>query len=46
MNKESLYKYKLDEMDVFTISETDDWIVEYDRNRGMYRRDKIWRENI
>ena len=37
MNKESWYASKLSDMDVITISYTDDWVVDYDKNRGMYR---------
>ena len=37
MNKESWYASKLSDMDVVTISYTDDWVVEYDKSRGMYR---------
>ena len=37
MNKESWYASKHRDMDVIRISESDDWIVDYDRNRGMYR---------
>lgn len=37
MNKESWYAAKLSDMDVVTISYTDDWVVDYDKSRGMYR---------
>ena len=37
MNKESWYVNKISDMDAVTISESDDWIVDYDRSRGMYR---------
>ena len=37
MNKESWYASKISDMDVIRISESDDWIVDYDKNRGMYR---------
>lgn len=37
MSKESWYADKLSDMDVVIILDTDDWIVDYDRNRGMYR---------
>ena len=37
MSKESWYKSKLSDMDVVRISYTDDWVVDYDKNRGMYR---------
>ena len=37
MNSESWYAKKLSDMDVIRISESDDWIVDYDRGRGMYR---------
>lgn len=37
MDKESWYASKLSDMDIVTISESDDWIVDYDRERGMYR---------
>ena len=37
MNKESWYKGKLSDMDVVTISYIDDWVVDYDKSRGMYR---------
>ena len=37
MSKESWYAAKLSDMDVAIILDTDDWIVEYDRNRRMYR---------
>ena len=37
MNNKSWYAGKLSDMDVIRISENDDWIVDYDRSRGMYR---------
>lgn len=37
MNKESWHANKFSDMDAVTISESDDWIVDYDRSRGMYR---------
>lgn len=37
MNKESWYASKLSDMDVVRILDNDDWIVECDRSRGMYR---------
>ena len=37
MNKESWYVNKSSDMDVVRISESDDWIVDYDKSRGMYR---------
>lgn len=37
MNKESWYAAKLSDMDVVTISYTDDWVIDYDKSRGMYR---------
>lgn len=40
MNKESYeswYASKLSDMDIVTISVSDDWIVDYDKSRGMYR---------
>ena len=37
MNKESWYARSISDMDIVTISYTDDWIVEYDKSRGMYR---------
>lgn len=37
MNKESLYVNKFSDIDAVTISESDDWIVDYDRSSGMYR---------
>ena len=37
MSKESWYARKLDEMDVVRISDSDDFVVDYDRSRGMYR---------
>lgn len=37
MNKKSWYASKLSDMDVIKISESDDWVVDYDKNRGMYR---------
>lgn len=36
MNK-GWYNSKLSDMDIVTISYTDDWIVDYDKSRGMYR---------
>lgn len=37
MNKESWYARNLSDMDVIRISVSDDWIVDYDKSRGMYR---------
>lgn len=37
MDNKSWYAGKLSDMDVIRISENDDWIVDYDRSRGMYR---------
>lgn len=37
MNNESWYAAKLSDMDVVRICDSDDWMVDYDRNRGMYR---------
>lgn len=37
MDKKSWYAIKFSDMDLVTISYTDDWIVEYDKSRGMYR---------
>ena len=37
MNKESWYASKLSDMDVVRISESNDWTVDYDKERGMYR---------
>lgn len=37
MNKESWYASKLSDMDVIRIVDSDDFIVEYDKSRGMYR---------
>ena len=54
MNKETYkgwYANKLSDMDVIRIAESDDWIVDYDKSRGMYRvsyfqdnhfKDEIW----
>lgn len=53
MNKETWYAAKSSDMDVIRILETDDWVVEYDKNRGMYRvshfedfhfKDEVWFE--
>lgn len=41
MSKESWYARKLSDMDVVRILDNDDWIVEYDRSRGMYRVSKF-----
>lgn len=37
MNKESWYASKLGDKDVVRISISDDWIIDYDKSRGMYR---------
>ena len=37
MNKESWYAGKLSDTDIITISVSDDWVVDYDKSRGMYR---------
>jgi hypothetical protein len=37
MNKESWYASKANDMDVVRILVSDDWIVDYDKSRGMYR---------
>lgn len=37
MNKESWYARKLSDTDIITISVSDDWVVDYDKSRGMYR---------
>ena len=37
MSKESWYDGKTSDHDIVTISVGDDYIVEYDRSRGMYR---------
>lgn len=37
MNNESWYAAKLSDMDVVRICESDDWMVDYDKSRGMYR---------
>ena len=37
MSKESWYTCKLSDMDIVRIDISDDWIVDYDKSRGMYR---------
>lgn len=37
MDKKNWYASNLSDMDVITISMSDDWIVDYDKSRGMYR---------
>lgn len=37
MSKESWYASKLSEMDIVRIDESDDFVVDYDKSRGMYR---------
>lgn len=37
MSKKLWYANKLSNMDVVRISESDDWVVDYDKSRGMYR---------
>lgn len=37
MNKESWYARKLSNTDIITISVSDNWVVDYDRSRGMYQ---------
>lgn len=37
MSKESWYAGKLSDMDAVTILNTDDWVVNYDKSRSMYR---------
>ena len=37
MSKESWYKSKLSDMDVVRIDISDDFVVDYDKSRGMYR---------
>lgn len=37
MDRETWYASKLADMDIVTISISDDWIVDYDKSRGMYR---------
>ena len=51
MNNESWYSAKLSDMDVVRISDSDNFVVDYDKSRGMYRvsvfedghfRDEYW----
>ena len=37
MNNKSWYAAKLSDMDVVRIHDSDDFVVDYDKNRGMYR---------
>lgn len=37
MDKESWYARSISDVDVIRISESDDWIIDYDKSRGMYR---------
>lgn len=37
MNNESWYDAKLSDMDVARIHDSDDFVVDYDKSRGMYR---------
>lgn len=37
MNKESWYASKLSDMNVIRILESDDFVVDYDKSRDMYR---------
>ena len=37
MNKESWYAAKLSDMDVVRTHDSDDFVVDYDKSRGMYR---------
>lgn len=37
MNNESWYATKLSDMDVVRICDSDDFVVDYDKSRGMYR---------
>ena len=37
MSKEEWYVNRLSDMDIVRIDVSDDWIVEYDKSRGMYR---------
>ena len=37
MNNTSWYAAKLSDMDVVRIHDSDDFVVDYDKNRGMYR---------
>lgn len=41
MSKESWYASKLSDMDVVRIVDNDDFVVEYDKSRGMYRVSKF-----
>lgn len=51
MSRESWYAGKLSEMDVIRIVDSDDFVVDYDKSRGMYRvsifedghfKDEVW----
>lgn len=37
MNKETWYASKISDMDVVRINVSDDFVVDYDKSRGMYR---------
>ena len=37
MSKEAWYASRLSDMDIVGIDVSEDWIVDYDKSRGMYR---------